>query len=383
MENLIRVAGLDVSRASVTVAILSELPAMELKQFVKKCKVLKFESSEIDQLLVLEFDAAILEPTGGHYSRLWAEVLTRAGKEVRWVGHREVKGYRESWRLPDKTDKTDAIALACYGLERWHNPSYFLDPRVGDAAKLRELYLQLHFLNRAATPLLNRLRQQLAWECPELAEKAGQRLWLGNPSGLWLAVSGERITPKWGKVIDSSKGLGLGAFSRSLAGQIALNEREQLRIETEIELVLKGSEFERYLEALAPFYFGRRCETAILSAIYPIERFAGHRNPLGAFKLCCGMAQVWHQSGDYTGWVPGGNVTIRNSLWFWAKTAIPPRKGGWLFSSPELAALRDYYENGTDVEVEGKIEHLEPGKGSQRLMRVARRALTMLYRKLR
>jgi hypothetical protein len=268
-------------------------------------------------------------------------------------------------------------------LERWHNPSYFLDPRVGEAAKLRELYLQLHFLNRAATPVINRLRQQLTWECPELAEKDGQRLWLGGQAGVWRAIEGQEVAPRWSKIIGSSKGLGLGGFSRALAGQIVANEREQLRIETEIELILKGGEFERYLEAMAPFYFGRRTETAILSAIYPIERFAGHRNPLGAFKLCCGMAQVWHQSGDYTGWVPGGSVTIRSALWFWAKNNTPPRKGGYGWTSPELEALRDYYQNGTDIEVEGKIEHLEPGKGSQRLMRVARRALTMLYRKLK
>jgi transposase len=375
-------AGLDISRGSVTVAILEELPTIELRSFVKRCKVQKFKTAEIHELLALEFDAAILEPTGMHYARLWAELIEHSGREVRWVGHREVKGYRESWRLPDKTDKTDAIALACYGLERWHNRSYFIDPRIAEAAKLRELYLQLQFLNRSATPLINRLRQQLSWECPELSEKAAVRLWLGGSCGIWQAIAGQ-ATPKWKQIIEHSQGLGIGRFSQALAAQIVSNELEQRRIESEIELILKGEHFQRYLEAMEPFHFGRRTATAILSAIYPIEKFAGHRNPLGAFKLSCGLAQVWHQSGDFTGWVPGGDVSIRNALWLWAKMAVPPHKRGHRFSSPELEVLRDYYQHGTEVEIEGELKHLDPGKGSQRLMRVARRALTMLYRKLK
>lgn len=378
-----RIAGLDVSRSSVTVAVLSELPEIEFKLFVKRCKVQKFEISEVDRLLALEFDAAILEPTGGHYSRLWAELVKKSGREVRWVGHREVAGFRTSWKLPDKTDKTDAVALACYGLERWNRPKQFLDPRGEAAAKLRELYLELQFLNHSTTPFINRLRQQLAWECPELAQHAAQRRWLGGSCGLWKAVAANAGTPKWAKVISSSKGLGIGPFSQALAAQIVQLETEELRIEAEIELVLKAPEFERYLEAMEPFCFGRRTSTAILSSVYPVEKFSERSNPLGAFKLCCGMAQIWHQSGEFEGWIPGGPATIRSALWLWAKNTIPPRKGGWSYSSPELALLRDYYQNGTEVEVEGEVKHLEPGKGSQRLMRVARRALTLLYRKLR
>lgn len=382
MNHTFKVAGIDVSRGSITVAILDQIPQTKLKSFLRTCKVQKFKRDQIDELLSLDFDVAVLEPTGGHYSKLWAERIKQSGREVRWVGHREVKGYRESWRLPDKTDKTDAVALACYGLERWNMPGMFLDSRCEVAVTLREKYLQVQFFNRATTPLINRLRQQLEWECPELADRSAHRNWLAKPSGLWRAIAGNP-TPKWKAEIENSKGFGLSAFSRELAAQIVANERSIQRVESELELLLQEAELSRYLEIMAPFYFGKRISVAILSGIYPIEKFKGHSNPLGAFKLCCGMAQVWHESGDFKGWVPGGNVDIRNALFLWALATIPKGKA----TSPELEVLRDYYQNGSNqlIKNEGEVElkHFDQGKGAQRLMRTARRAITLLYRKLR
>lgn len=378
----LKVAGIDVSRGSVTVAILDKLPNQRLKDFIKGCRVKKFKSVDIEKLLALEFDVAILEPTGGHYSKFWAIKISESGRQVRWVGHREVHGYRESWRLPDKTDKTDAIALACYGLERWNMQGMFLDLRDDLAASLREKHLQIQFYNRASTPLINRLRQQLHWECPELAEHGADRKWLDNPPGMWRAIAGD-ASKKWQTILDESIGLGISPFSRELASKINSVELSILRIESEIELLMQFPELAPYLEAMKPFYFGRRAETAILSAIYPFEKFRDKKNPLGAFKLCCGMAQVWVESGDYQGWSAGGDSNIRKALWLWAFMIVTQKR----VNSPELEILRDYYNNGSDQLIvrDGveTLEHFDQGKGSQRLMRTARRALTMLYRKLR
>lgn len=382
MNHSFRVAGIDVSRGSVTVAILDKLPDKRLKDFIKGCKVRKFKSVEIEQLLALEFDCAVLEPTGGHYSKFWAIKIEQSGREVRWVGHREVHGYRESWRLPDKTDKTDAVALACYGLERWHMPGMFLDIRDDLASQLREKHLQIQFYNRAGVPLINRLRQQLHWECPELAQRTADRRWLGNPCGLWRAIAGD-TSLKWQPTLDNSIGSGISPFSRELAAKITSIERSVLRIESEVELVLQAPQLQPYLAAMEPFHFGRRTSVALLSAIYPIEKFKGKRNPLGAFKLCCGLAQVWVESGDFKGWTAGGDTNIRKALWLWAFVTIPQTKA----TSPELEVLRDYYYNGSTQTIvkDGNktIEHFDHGKGSQRLMRTVRRALTMLYRKLK
>ncbi|QYO62589.1 IS110 family transposase [Leptolyngbya sp. 7M] len=247
------IAGVDVSRGSVTVCILDRSPDRQMKQFIRSCKVHKFPKPKqnlgeaIDEFLAMPFDAAVMEPTGGHYSKLWAEQIERSGREVRWVGHREVAGYRESWKLPDKTDKTDAVALACYGVERWNMPGMFLDPRDEIARRLRDYYLQIQFHNSAMTPIINRLRQQLSWECPELAQHAARREWLASPAGMWQAIAGH-AKPKWQKIIDQSCGLGIGEFSRELAQQIVASERALLRIETELEQLLTRPEFDSYQE---------------------------------------------------------------------------------------------------------------------------------------
>lgn len=55
-----------------------------------------------------------------------------------------------------------------------------------------------------------------------------------------------------------------------------------------------------------------------------------------------------------------------------------------LNSKPKLTALihlRRYYEEGTDIE-ENTLKHLDPGVRSQRIMRVVKRMLTMLFKDL-
>jgi transposase len=374
-----KIAGIDVSKDSVTVALLDRLPSEEMKKFCKTFKPLKFKVQDIEKLLALEFDAAVLEPTGIHYSRIWAEKIRASGRIVRWVGHQEIAAYRKSYKLPDKTDKTDSIAIACYGLERWDKTGYFLSERAELPLKLRELYLRTQFLNSAATPLINRLRQQLSHECPELAQKAVGRAWLAPVPGMWLAIANEKRSQRWEDLIQQSQGLGISQFSEHLAQGIIHNDRAAIAVEKEIEAILQDAELQRYLEVMEHFRFGRRTSTALLSSIYPIEKFKGHHNPLGAFKACCGMAQIWHESGDYTGWIPGGSAEVRSALWRWAFGTIPQNK----VNSPELEMLRDYYQNGTTVTEDGELKTLSPGKGNQRLMRTVRRAVTMLYRQLK
>jgi hypothetical protein len=269
-------------------------------------------------------------------------------------------------------------------LERWHKPQYFLSERAEIPLRLRDLYMQLQFLNHSGTPLINRIRQQLAHEWPEVAQKNTSRRWMGRVQGLWLAIADEKVSAKWQASLDESQGLGLTPFTRYLAQAIVINEREQIRIEAEAEAILADADVQRYLEVMEQFKFGRRTAIALLSAIYPIERFKGHHNPLGAFKLCCGMAQIWHESGDYTGWIPGGSKEIRTALWNWSLATIPVNAKRQGETTAEIEMLRDYYNNGTVIATEeGELETLDPGIGNQRLMRVCRRALTMLYRQLK
>lgn len=386
------IAGIDIGRSSISVCILSEIPT-DLKRFKRGFQCLEFKPDRagIDALLSLRFDGAIMEPTGGHYSKIWHHHLVRAGIEVRYVGHREVANYRESWKVFNKSDRNDAIALACYGLERWNRPEYFI---LGYSSRLRELYLELESLNRIRQPVILRWRQQLAHECPELSEKLVYRKWLCDSiPGVLKAVAGES-TPRrnWQKILDESIGTGIGSLSRGLARQLIAIEELEIELEREAALELERPQYQPYLEILERYDIGGRTAAAILSVIFPFEQFLHNGKPiveridgtkryrsLASFKLALGLGMVQYQSGGIQKWKPGGRADVRIALWRWAKMAIVMQPN---LDLPAIATLRAYYDSGTDVEINGETKHLDPGVRNQRLLRVARRMLTMLFRDL-
>ena len=390
-----KIAGIDVSRNSVTVAVLSEVPD-DLRQVKRGILKFKADAKGIAGLLALEFDCAILEPSGVHYSRIWAHHLTKANREVRWVDHQEIANYRKSWKVANKTDKLDAIALACYGLERYNRPKHFIQ---SEKVPLRSLWLQLKHLNRSKNPVINRLRQQLAAEFPEVCEREVKRAWLApQPPGLWRFLAQEKSTAKWEKEQLTSIGIGISEFSRGLARQLCEIERQEHLIEIAIKEELDKPQYAPYLKVFDWYAFGARTSAAMLSEIYPLERFLddrgrqineyletetgkrGRRNrSLGAFKLSCGLGLTYYQSGDSQGWKAGGNADIRTALWQWCKVAIVISPN---LNLPRIAKLRQYYENGSTQTINGEQIHFQPGIRNQKIMRVVRRMLEMLYKDL-
>ncbi|HEY9664709.1 MAG TPA: transposase [Allocoleopsis sp.] len=397
-----RIAGLDVSRGKVSCCVLSEIPE-DLKRYAQKFKPHSFTADQegIEALLALEFDGAVLEPTG-HYSEIWAFHLEKAGRLVQWVGHWEVSAYRNSWRIANKSDKLDAIVLACYGVERWGRSQFFITP---SQMKIRKLYLQLEHLNRAKNPVINRLRQELSHDFPEVATREVKRKWGEvNPPGLWRFLAGEIDTEKWRREWQRSIGIGIGQFTRQQAILLCQLERNELELESLIDVELSKPEFAPYLDVFDRYMIGNRTGAALLSTIYPIQQFldegkvridhcetgsgkrAGRNRSLAAFKLACGLGRVWIQSGSYEGWVAGGRADVRMALWRWASMAVVQNyalmKRRDKEIPPKLQELRDYYDRGALVEEGGEETTLAPGKGNQRLMRVVRRMLTSLFRDL-
>lgn len=61
---------------------------------------------------------AILEPTGNHYSRVWAQIIESLGIKILWVGHIELRRYRGGKNLPNKSDEADALAMAAYAQDQ-------------------------------------------------------------------------------------------------------------------------------------------------------------------------------------------------------------------------------------------------------------------------
>jgi hypothetical protein len=403
-----RIAGIDVSRGKITVCILDRVPE-DLKRF-KRSKFLSFKADRegIEDLLSKDFDAAILEPTGFHYSAIWAHHIQKSGREVRWVGHWEVAEYRNSWKTFNKSDRIDALALACYGIERWHVKRMFITPTQ---LNLRQLYLQLEHLNRVKNPVINRLRQELEHDFPEVANKDVTRPWLSpNPPGLWRALASDYSdwAPKWKKELDRSIGRGISTFTRRHAQLLCFLEQQECEIEQELAEELSKPEFEPYLRVLERYDLRNRTAAALLSAIYPIDQFledgrvitehvdtekgrARRNRSLAAFKLACGVGMVWVQSGDYEGWKAGGSASVRSALWRWAVVTVRVRyvrsKSRGIVINPEIEQLRAYYEKGSTQTIGSKRDgfdelHFDPGKGNQRIMRVIRRLLDRLFKDL-
>jgi transposase len=367
-----KILGLDVSKNKVTAFILAELP-QDFKRFNRNAKATEYTADleGITDLLNLDFDCAALEPSGSHYAKIWVHHLRKAGKPIHWVGHRQIKYFREINGLPNKNDKADAIAIAAYTLQNLHNPSAFID---GEGTQLREIWQQMQSLQRIWNPLINRLRQQLSHECPELADKAMRR-------GLLLAISGEKVSAKWDKEISRSIGLGIGSFSQGLARQLLDLLEQEEALERQMIAELGRPQYKNYVEVMERMDITHRTQAALLSHIYPIEKFLdkngkpiiernGHckyYRSLAAFKLAVGMGRVQYQSGGELRWKNGGPVSVRSALWQWVVTKLLMTPDE---SIPEIVRLRAIWEAS-----KGK-------KRNQRIMKVAKTLVEDLFDEL-
>ncbi|MEH2243395.1 MAG: hypothetical protein V7K85_11815 [Nostoc sp.] len=63
--------------------------------------------------------------------------------------------------------------------------------------KIRELVLRLAHLNRVQSPIINRARQDLAWQFPEVALVRSRRSESGEVPLLWGWLAGERKSSRY------------------------------------------------------------------------------------------------------------------------------------------------------------------------------------------
>lgn len=346
-----QILGIDISKSSVSCCLLTERPA-EPRQFYYNCNFHKFnaDASGILGLLCLIGNAntiAILEPTGVNYSRLWGTQLARAGVEVRLVGHKELRSFREHHLgLPDKDDDADALALAVYGWDYLESPRRFVQIRENTIVQIRQLALRLAHLNRVQSPIVNRIRQDLAWQFPEVALIKSQRH-SGNVPLLWGWLAGERESAKYDRLYSESVGLGLSDSVRHHAARLCDLQREEMAIELDLRQLVAAPQFLPYRKVFAKFGFGQRVEALLLSQIYPFENYLnadgkpdikirrGRKSgkptkrhlSLRRFMKALGMAPSQESSGDaQKSKVVGGSDLCRKALWQWVFTRIEPRR---------------------------------------------------------
>ena len=331
-----------------------------------------------------------MEPTGINYQILWGTQLARAGVEVRLVGHKELRSFREHHLgLPDKDDDADALALAIYGWDYLENPRRFVQVRSHTIVEIRRLVLRLAHLNRVQSPIINRARQDLAWQFPEAAlvrsVRSGEKVPL-----LWGWLYGQRQSVKYDLMLERSIGLGINDEVRRHAARICDLQREEMTIEFELSKLVGESQFLPYRKVFARFGFGRRVEALLLSQIYPFENYLADGKPdikirvgrrsgkptkrhlsLRRFMKALGYAPSQESSGDLQkSKVSGGSDLCRRALW------------QWIFTRVETQRARLANDIGDRL---GKIMDVEKASGRPvRLVRsrVAAKAVKMLFREL-
>lgn len=356
--------GIDVSAHFIVYALLDH-DVDDLNSYLKcngdSIKKVYPNQYGIREVLELGATHAILEPTGVNYSKIWAQTLAANGIEILWVGHCELASFRRDNRLTGKNDYADALALATYGLRRCDKPKYFIkfDP-FSISGELRQLSLQLTHLNRCQSPIVNRIRQGLAYELPEIAEHSAQKSEdLAAP--LWRWIAGRKVSTqssnKFGKLLDKSIGNGISEFTRHHAKRLCDIHDQEIEIERSLFGIVNDPMFDKYNQVFDKFKFGRRVRAMLLSTIYPFETYLnGDRKEiievvknrknngtskryrsLSSFKLSVGFGLVEKSSGKEIKWVVGGSNLCRIAMWQWEFTCIEIKRlrpdteqGKWL-----------------------------------------------------
>lgn len=349
-----KIIGLDVSRSSVAAWALETKPE-SIKRYFKDnkddCELLQSCRQDIEKLKEMRPNVVVMEPTGVNYSKLWAKAALDMGAVVLWVGHAQLKSTRLSYMLPNKNDPADALALALYGFDHLGDPDYFVnfDP-FSPAAQIRERALQLSHIARVQSPVINRIRQNLAHEWPEKANSnARRKTGSQEPPSLWRYIAGREVTPRsntiYSRSLYNTCGSGLSEFTKLHAGHLCAIHDQEIAIEAQLELLLKDPALDPYHQVFNKFGMGQRIRAMILGHIFPIESFLGpgrkpivewvntkskkkscrHRS-LAAFKLRLGAGMVEDSSGQTTKMVAGGSSLCRKALWQWIFTRIEPAK---------------------------------------------------------
>ncbi|WP_445631578.1 IS110 family transposase [Nostoc sp. DSM 114167] len=442
--------GVDVSKSSVTCHILTQYPSGGLKNYWQKTRTSSnklfpsFYSSpnpKTNQKSAFDFadyvrnnnpDVAILEPTGNHYSRLWARILESLEIKILWVGHVELKRYRGGKNLPNKSDAADALAMAAYAVDQENyletgelNGRQFLMHRPEPINQLRELVQQLEHLNRVQSPIINYTRQALAWQFPEKAHSKTESTKPGNVPPLWgwLAQrqsevhppSYKSITKIYQQSIAVQLGLEIDPIVRLHADWLCDIDLEEQRLEALLKPLINHEQFKTYNQVFDGFNFGLRIRARLLSRIYPFEAFLTNGKQLierevrevkkkevsrehgksvvkflpgdvkrvkrnrsrDGFKLRLGMGTVLEQSGDKLVEKGSGSALCRMNFWQYVITKI--EINGRLPNNP-IGEEIELYKETLKSKVDASGKQLLNGKHLQ--AKLGSKVANMLFREL-
>jgi hypothetical protein len=307
----------------------------------------------LNQLLELKPDVIAIEPTGMNYTRLWVRQMGAAGIKVALIGHTQLRSYRKNLGLPDKDDPADALAIGSYYAEHHNNPQRFVLLRDETTALLRETALRIGHLVRLQSPMINRLKQDLAYAFPERADT--------NAAApiFWRWVAGTGSSSKYDRQMEESIGSGITDEMRMEAKLMVMVQTEEQRVTFNLRSILDDSQFAPYRQVLSRWGMGERLQAMIISQIYPLENFLGSdKQPivlttkgkisgkptakhisLRKVSKMLGVAPTREQSGkSATATNKSGSELCRTALWLWlftrcegGRARLKNDKGEWLY----------------------------------------------------
>jgi hypothetical protein len=117
------------------------------------------------------------------------------------------------------------------------------------------------------------MRQELAWQCPEVALVKSAKLQDDLAPLLWGWLAGRRKSKKYDRILEKTIGSGIEPQTRWAAKQYCEIEEEIFKLKKQLTQLIDNPQFDEYRQIFTKFGFGYQLQGYLLGAIYPIEDF--------------------------------------------------------------------------------------------------------------
>jgi hypothetical protein len=358
-----KVIGADACNGRLVCISLDSLPDSERVGEIYREKSTYFDVDVsvkgLSYLLSLKPDVIVLEPTGINYIKFWVTKCAEAGVKIALVGHKQSNRFRDDLGLPDKDDEADALALACYYLKHHTNPLRFVRIRDSVTSQLRDAALRLKHIDRIQSPIINRLKQDLAWAMPEVSGSVTAVLF-------WKWLAGDARSAKYEQLSIDSCGLGITQNMRAMAKLLVDLWRQKAIVEGEMLTLLECPQFDRDRAVMKRYYLPDISQAIIISQYYPLDNFlgcdgepivqlAGSRRTetkslkpisLRRFRKALGVAPVRESSGSSpTKTKKAGSKLCRCQLWLWSLRTFERKQSKLKTITPLMTDLNTLWES--------------------------------------
>jgi hypothetical protein len=422
-----KVLGIDIGANFVVAFYLDELPTPPYKDWYRKhgkgrIHKLLFDNSgdgkiqsgvrlnaAIALIQTLAPDIIVMEPTGVWYSRIWAEIAAQLSIEVRWIGHQDLHFMRGSYGFNDKDDRTDAFCLAVTGCDPTFDPTRWINWRCELAGDIHRTLLEIKGLEATSVPITNQLRQRLKYEFPEISKRTinnvrtteGFTAWVG-----WLAGihTYKRIENDRERSIATQLSIEISSYTQSRAKTLAEHQIKEIQLHHQLEKLLAHPDLEKYLTVLDRIGFGNILKAAIISNIYPFDKFLTDGKKVierweddrgfhkrdrsrAAFQISIGMGKRLIESGGTTKWRYAGSGLARTLLHQWTVTHVLCKHdtAAWIVTELDRKAALPAQINNKQKRPKPVSEHYYDWKGTKgsnadRHKACIRASMTLAYR---